>query len=357
MAHAVKAARLETAKRVVGLEGNPERRTLVLVATALAILALAVVAFSLLPVAQTGCSGIVLSMQRYQCYDSLAQSTSNISYCTRSGTYEQGCAISLANAKANATYCKVLSGQVYVGCIENVSLRATDPSYCSMLSGANVSLCYYHYENGINFSTESYCGSMTNSTYKAYCNYSFDYMHAISTGQNVYCSMLPQSENTSLVYVLSNLGNASVRQDYGFYSYLNTTPAQYCYNVETAITLAKGASNSTNSANVTSNISISSINNTEISNACGTGNYIVLHNATASAFSSICGYAFYTARAISEQNASECSMISSQNLRYSCIENLATSTQNALVCATIGTQSQMAACEYAVSLNESSGTG
>lgn len=346
----------ETARRVIGLEGNPERRALVLVAVALAVLALAVVAFSLLPLAHIGCGGIVLSLQRYQCYDRLAQSTGNISYCTRSGTYEQGCALSLANEKANATYCKVLSGQVYVGCIENVSLRAMDPSYCSMLSGSNVSLCYYGYEDGINFSTESYCGSMTNVTYQSYCRYSYDYMHAISTGQTAYCSMLPQSENTSLVYLLSNLGNASVRQDYGFYGYFNTTPARYCYNIATAITLAKGASNSTNS-NSTPNLSISSINNTLISSACGTGNYIVSHNATASAFSSICGYAFYTARAISEQNASECGMIPSRNLMYSCIENLATSTHNALVCAAIGVQGERSACEYAVSLNETGGTG
>ncbi len=354
MTRAGKAARSETVRRAVWIKDNSERRTLVLVAAAMAILALAAVAFNMLLVAHTGCGGIVLSMQRYQCYDRLAQSTGNISYCAKSGTYEQGCALSLANEKANATYCKALSGSIYVGCIENVSLRAMDPSYCSMLSGANVSLCYYGYENGINFSTESYCGRMTNSTYRSYCNYSYDYVHAITTGQNVYCSMLPQSENTSLVYVLSNLGNASVRQDYGFYSYFNTTPAQYCHNVESAITFAKGASNQSNS---TSNISISSINNTLISNACGTGNYIVSHNATASEFSSICGYAFYTARAISEKNASECLMITSQNLRYSCIENLATSTQNALVCAAIGAQGKKSACEYAVSLNETSGTG
>ncbi len=353
MAHAAKKAeKPKTAKPTTDLIGNPERRTIIFVAAAMVLLAIVAVALNTIS-SRTGCGGIVLSMQRYQCYDNLAQSTGDVAYCMKSGVYEQNCALSLANKNANVTYCKVLSGVTYTGCIENVSIDAMDPSYCSMLSGNNASSCYYKYENQINFSTESYCGSITNSTYRNNCRYSYDYMRAISTGQNSYCSMLPETENESLMYNLSKLGNASVRENYGFYSYLNTTPSQYCYNVEGAITLAKGK----NPINSTSNMSIYALNNTQISSECGVGNYIVSQNATASALSSICGYAFYTQRAIYEKNTSECDLISSQNFRYSCIENLAISTQNALVCNYLGSQSEASSCEYAVSLNETGGSG
>ncbi len=283
-----------------------------------------------------GCKSIILSKQRYYCMYSLANETNNYTLCNEipNSNLAHGCIIAIAENTHNVSACGMVNSSAaqYNDCVESISYSESNPDYCDLLNGENVSTCMFSIAKKNQFESMRYCDSIPNGAERTLCGYIYYYNAATLPGKASYCSLLPDSPNSTTLSEIatSDYTNHSSVSNLNFLALtaINTTARSFCY-YEVAIATANktlcGYSGSAlgaecydylNSTNLTSEFN-------NVSSVCaGAPSYA----------RDICNYTVFTEKALSQKNVSSCFMISNSSYTDSCIVQLAYNYNDSTYC-------------------------
>jgi hypothetical protein len=346
-------------KSKTGTRQFNERQRLILLGAAALILVIAA-GFSILltsggtPLER--CRGIALSQQRDSCLASLAESTSNLSVCSYlngSAGYEYSCVSSIALKSLNVSYCSELShnSSYYAQCVSGISNQTGNIGYCSLISEPYRSQCEYSIAENGNFSDSSLCGTISNSSLQANCEYRSNYRVAFLQKNPGYCSALPAYQNYSLLSYMLNIGSPE-HNITSYISFLNTTPQQYCrYSIaiesyNRSLCGSVGGYLSLVCSYSLGEVNVSNSTNITISNA-GT------LCSSAGSEEQLCTYAVYAYIALKNDNATICGAVASPLLQYSCYAALAKKYNFPSYCGLISNKSISNVCYSNLTSNSS----
>ena len=343
---AVKPVDNEDAKGKVVI-GKEQKTKIYLVATAFLLVVAAV--FVLTYSTNTGCGNILIASQKASCLSAEALSSGSVAYCSgiASASSKASCVSAVAEKASEISYCGSLNGTYYSSCATAVALKTSNSTDCSTISAATGrGDCYLSLAKAQNYTSESTCSGIPNSTQAEGCNYSYLYLSALRTGNSNYCGMMTGPQNSTYLSDLIGLSNSTTLTESGvlYYYYYNFTPADYCY-----LELA-GQSH---------NRSVCGLMSGEPSDQCYADfSSTNVTNSTSENITAICDA--YPAmkslclssnalgediiRAISEKNVTYCNTISNVNYRYDCIATFATQLNDSSACNYIGNSTIRAYC-------------
>jgi len=332
--------------------GHHERiRLYALVTVVLLALALVSLALQIHPSGQKGCSGIVLSQPRDNCYLSMANYTDNATVCRSISSInsQAGCITSIALSKDNATICAGLANSTtyYYQCVTQISQKQQNPTDCVLLSEPYSSQCAYALATNQSFSDNSTCAYVSNSSQASLCNSMYYYNTAISKSNPGYCSQLPNYTDRLIVdsILQQNTGNYTLQLQQVQLAELNLTPRGYCYYRLASLTsnyslcagqpgvlgqLCSYGESSTNQTALPLNASVCSSAPSQIAN--------------------VCTYAVLISTALTSENLSACSQISDINYKYACITAYA-SKYNSTACTQISNLTYRQSCYASATSN------
>ena len=342
------ASKGQAAGRVVII--RRERMLLYIGATAaIAVLALA---FALLYSPNTGCSNIIVAGQKASCLSAEALSTGNASYCASIAQYgpRSSCVDAVAEKISYVGDCRILNGSYYSGCVDSVAVQSANATACTLVNSSTKSLCYYGVAKTQNYTSESTCAGIANTTLGKECTYAYLYQNAIRTGSGSYCGMEPQGQNSTYLSELITLsGNASISDSSIFYAY-NMTPRDFCY-----YSLAKSTLNESLCGTMPESqaglcyaafYKPSNTTNTTIENLTQICDSYPSDVRSLCLSSSQIGEA--VTNAIANKNATYCDQISQLGYRYSCLTDVAEQLGQSSICSDIANASIRGYCYSSV---------
>lgn len=296
------------------------------------------------PSGSSNCSGIVFQQQRDSCYYQAAFAARNSSECahiTGSST-RYACFAAIAENLRSVAVCNGINATSYdyANCVMNVTLMTGNYSGCSALSGQSASTCIYEIASKQQFSNIGACHMISNHTLMESCLGAHYYDAAVSHGSASYCGLVPNNYSSSVMgAILSQGGNVSSPEEYLIYSSINATPANYCYYRIAMLTYNRSVCSST------TGLLAALCNETfEQLNATATYNLTTVCSSAPSYLQSLCEFGAASQLAVSNENVSYCSSISSAAYRYACISTLAAKTGNAAYCSGIPNATISSAC-------------
>ena len=333
-----------------GLEGiinsidKDQRRKITLIIFS-ALVILAAVSIIIRAVSNHGsvgsCGSILYSTQKYDCFEQLAISRSNVSICSYLPDNQvQGCVDQIALRGAGLPACKA-TGNISVAnqCIYNVSASTNHTSYCTQISNQSLmSGCIYHAATSGYLSSESYCAEIANSSESSYCSIIYKYDTAQRQRNATYCNALPGTAYSglpasTLIGSYPKLSNLSFIEAVAF---SNLTYNQLCrYSVSylsgsTANTSIIARPNATNTANLSAICSgaNSTIRSSAtcyftdlIDNASASNNPKACLAANNTNYANLCVFLV----AYKYHNSTDCGYATDNSIRSICISNTTSS--------------------------------
>ena len=322
-----------------------ERRTMYIIATAV-LLVLALIYGALSGSGSGSCKGILLQGQRDACFSSLAISTNSASTCNgiASERLQTSCIEYIAKAQRNVSLCGEIgrASAAYSECVLNVSASTGNESYCQLLNGTYRTSCLWDFAEASGFGGTGSCYNMTNASTKNECLDMHYYNSALNSNSSHYCSMLPNTVNSTVLSTMLNegAGNATSFEMQAAAYAINDTPEDYCYySIATRSGNRSVCSLATGMLGALCNSTFTYANSTP--SAIDTSS---LCSAAPSDFRIICTSNFLTSQAIGSKNISKCLQISQMPYQYACITSYA-EKYNESYCSYIGNSTMRDECQ------------
>ncbi|MGC8622888.1 MAG: hypothetical protein ACP5SJ_01870 [Candidatus Micrarchaeia archaeon] len=329
------------------------------VAVALAVMVFQYFAFH--RSALRSCTSILLPQNRQQCLQNLALYTGNASVCNYAlgqGKYE--CLANFAESSNSLSDCQAInhSSPYYSLCVYNISYSSESINGCELIPNSSYSsACIYSIAKKLGFESPSYCSGIRNTSLKNTCLYMYDF-NAANAYENIsYCSLLPNGQNSTLLYLMASQasGFGSSSPGYGvtlplYYYVMNATPKSVCFYslaVKTKNPSLCSYIGGSLSATCSYVVKASMLNLNESSNLTlnsSSMNASIMCNSTPSYLKGYCMAGIETTLAIKERNVGVCLNMSSTTFSYPCIEALARTYADPSYCDYIQNATVQSAC-------------
>lgn len=281
-----------------------------------------------------GCSGVLYTTQRNNCFENFAVSTGNASMCYKiSGTYVQNlCLENVAVSTSNASVCNSINNQsITYSCASKLSISTGNESVCNTLSTQQYrSECLYSFASSKEFAEVYYCNGISNSTLYGYCSDASTYGLAMSTGNASYCSSI--SSNVSTGMPASELmGIYKSNQSTTNYTFsdtlLNASDSEICYyslaikyrNLSLCSYLHGAVGEACNAQ-----LNLTSAKKPKINLATVVSDCIAVGIYGGELTTDSC----YVGFAVSYRNATYCSPITNSSIKKNCIAKVANTTNS-----------------------------
>ncbi len=333
-----------------------ERRRLFILG-AFALILVIIAAVSTLAVGHGGslsnCTNIILSSNKYNCILGLANSTKNASICSYlPANMDYSCISNIALEKDSLSTCSMInsSSAYYSGCISSIAYKDNNIDECENISEPYESSCAYNISVLDNFSNNSYCSVIGNSSLQATCDYRYDYNKAIGQKNITDCSYIPNAQNYTLLnyFTQETSGLLGYKNETFLFPYINATPQEYCDFSIAVLSYNESICGITNGS--LSLLCKSEFNRTVVVNqSTNVSNVTDLCSSVPQSVRSICVSSYTSIKAVQEKNSTICTQLSNQQLQNNCYLSIATAYKENEYCTLINNSTLKNICYYDVS--------